>query len=42
MASDFSRSYLAVIPDLLAYPQGRKWYDMINSGQGAAAAVEII
>ena len=29
-------------PDLLAFPQGRKWYDMINSGQGAAAAVEII
>jgi len=28
--------------DLLAYPQGRKWYDMINSGQGAAAAVDII
>ena len=28
--------------DLLAYPQGRKWYDVINSGQGAAAAVEII
>jgi Protein of unknown function (DUF3604) len=29
-------------PGMLAYPQGRKWYDMINSGQGAAAAVEII
>ena len=29
-------------PEMLAYPQGRKWYDMINSGQGAAAAVEII
>jgi uncharacterized protein DUF3604 len=28
--------------DLLAYPQGRKCYDMINSGQGAAAAVDII
>ena len=22
-------------PEMLAYPQGRKWYDMINSGQGA-------
>ena len=29
-------------PQMLAYPQGRKWYDMINSGQGAAAAVEIV
>ena len=29
-------------PEMLAYPQGRKWYDMINSGKGAAAAVEII
>ncbi len=29
-------------PEMLGYPQGRKWYDMINSGQGAAAAVEII
>jgi hypothetical protein len=27
---------------MLALPQGRKWYDMINSGQGAAAAIEII
>src|SRR6478672_3082410 len=29
-------------PEMLASPQGRKWYDMIDSGQGAAAAVEII
>jgi hypothetical protein len=29
-------------PEMLAYPQGRKWYDMINSGRGATAAVEII
>jgi uncharacterized protein DUF3604 len=27
---------------LLAYPQGRKWYDMIQSGKGADAAIEII
>jgi hypothetical protein len=26
-------------PELLATPQGRKWYDQIRGGQGAAAAV---
>ncbi len=29
-------------PDLLADPTGRKWYDMIRSGKGAEAAIEII
>ena len=29
-------------PGLLATPQGRKWYDQINSGKGAQAAVDII
>jgi hypothetical protein len=29
-------------PDLLADPVGRKWYDMIKSGKGADAAIEII
>ena len=29
-------------PDLLANAQGRKWYDMIQSGKGADAAIEII
>ncbi|MGY4178212.1 hypothetical protein ACVIHH_003503 [Bradyrhizobium sp. USDA 4518] len=29
-------------PDLLADPTGRKWYDMIKSGQGAEAAIDII
>jgi len=29
-------------PELLADPTGKKWYDMIKSGQGAAAALEII
>jgi uncharacterized protein DUF3604 len=29
-------------PDLLADPTGRKWYDMIKSGKGAEAAIEII
>jgi hypothetical protein len=29
-------------PDLLATPQGRKWYDEIQSGKGAQAAVDIV
>jgi hypothetical protein len=29
-------------PALLATPQGRKWYDQIRGGQGAAAAIDII
>lgn len=29
-------------PNLLADPTGRKWYDMLQSGQGADAAIEII
>jgi hypothetical protein len=29
-------------PTLLATPQGRKWYDQINSGHGAEAAMDII
>jgi hypothetical protein len=29
-------------PELLADPLGRKWYDMIKSGQGDKAALEII
>jgi hypothetical protein len=29
-------------PALLATPQGRKWYDEINSGKGAEAAMDII
>jgi hypothetical protein len=29
-------------PEILADPTGRKWYDMIQSGQGAQAAIEII
>ena len=29
-------------PHLLADPTGKKWYDMIKSGQGAQAAIEII
>ena len=37
-----SRNCSAAIRSLLATPQGRKWYDVINSGKGAQAAVEII
>jgi hypothetical protein len=29
-------------PRVLANPTGRKWYDMIQSGQGATAAIDII
>ena len=29
-------------PEVLAHPTGRKWYDMIKSGKGADAALEII
>lgn len=29
-------------PAIMADPQGRKWHDMIHSGQGAAAAIDII
>jgi hypothetical protein len=29
-------------PELLAQPQGRKWYDLIRSGRGAEAALDII
>ena len=29
-------------PKVMAFPQGRRWNEMIHSGQGAAAAMEII
>ncbi len=38
----FFPDLLAGKPELLADPLGRKWYDMMQSGQGAAAAVDII
>ena len=38
----FFPDLLAGKPELLADPLGRKWYDMIQNGQGAAAAVDII
>ena len=38
----FFPDLLAGKPELLADPVGRRWYDMINSGKGAEAAIEII
>jgi hypothetical protein len=38
----FFPDLLAGKPELLADPTGRKWYDMIQSGKGAQAAMEII
>ena len=29
-------------PKVMAFPQGRRWNEMIHSGQGATAALEII
>jgi len=29
-------------PEIMADPQGKKWYEMIRSGEGAAAAMDII
>jgi hypothetical protein len=29
-------------PELLAHPMGRKWYDLIQQGKGAEAAIDII
>ena len=29
-------------PKITADPQGRRWYDMVRGGQGAAAAIEIV
>lgn len=33
---------LAGTPEIMADPQGKKWHDMIKSGQGGAAALDII
>jgi hypothetical protein len=38
----FFPKLLAGDPAILADPTGRRWYDMINSGKGADAAMEII
>jgi hypothetical protein len=38
----FFPDLLAGKPDILADPTGRKWYDMIQAGKGADAAIEMI
>jgi hypothetical protein len=38
----FFNDLLAGKPDIVADPKGRRWFDMIQSGQGAAAAIELI
>jgi hypothetical protein len=38
----FFPDLFAGTPDLLSDPTGRKWYDMIKSGKGGEAAIEII
>ena len=38
----FFPSLFAGDPKMLANPTGRRWYDMIQSGKGADAAIEII
>jgi hypothetical protein len=38
----FFPDLLAGKPNIVADPQGRRWFDMINSGKGADAAIEII
>jgi hypothetical protein len=38
----FFPQLLAADPQILADPQGRKWYNLIQEGKGADAAVEII
>jgi Protein of unknown function (DUF3604) len=38
----FFPDLLAGKPEMLSDPTGRKWYDMVQSGKGAEAAIEII
>lgn len=38
----FFTDLLAGKPELLADPTGRRWYDMVKSGRGGEAAIEII
>jgi len=41
-AMGFFPLILAGTPEIMADPQGKKWHDMITSGQGNAAALDII
>ncbi len=38
----FFPSLIAADPKVLSFPQGRRWYDMIQAGEGEKAAIEII
>lgn len=38
----FFPQLMSADPELMATPQGKKWYDMIKGGQGAEAALDII
>jgi hypothetical protein len=38
----FFPDFLAGKPEILAEPQGRTWYDMMHTGRGTEAALEII
>jgi hypothetical protein len=38
----FSPDLFAGDPKVLADPTGRRWYDMVQSGKGGDAAIEII
>ncbi|RLT93973.1 DUF3604 domain-containing protein [Ketobacter sp.] len=38
----FFPALMAGTPDIMADPQGKKWYDMIHSGKGMEAALDII
>jgi hypothetical protein len=38
----FFSDLLAGKPEVLAHPMGRKWYDMMQAGKGAEAALDII
>jgi hypothetical protein len=38
----FFPDLMAGKPEILADPMGRKWYDMIQAGKGAEAAIEIV
>jgi hypothetical protein len=38
----FFPDFFAGKPEILADPAGKKWYDLVKSGHGAEAAIEMI
>jgi Protein of unknown function (DUF3604) len=38
----FIADFFAGKPEILAHPMGRKWYDMVQSGKGGDAGMEIV